>query len=366
MNRVLIFIFMIPLMFSAASLSATRIIPGQKPRDSQEDRPLQRTVLPSPIASAERPLLSTIRESADTKHSVKSACCLGCCFGGCCGKKDGRYKVDPDGSDEYSNTVFITAYFPGVGWRRATGITAGRHSILLPAHAVRHEGVNATEVITVFGMRQVKECRCCFRSTTLMDKARAHATLPIFTIHPDYMADPDSNHDVAVMTFLKPSRESLLQAGVDISSFGSLYDSYGGVQITRDSHSFTYEGGTDFNLADTYGSANVGMYDDDVLEGARVSVTGYPAYVRKECGASFNMYSMEGSIAQVRPSVILYEDIDTSHGQSGGGVWRDGELIGIHLGEHSDRYNKAVRFDESVARFFTQSLDAFEGGAARV
>ena len=346
---------MTPFLLSAPSLWAGKIIVGKRSSEFLEGSPLQRSVLPAALSSEDYPPLSNVKESGDGRHSLKSGCsCFGGCFRRCILKRDQRYMVAPD-EDPYSTTVFVTAFFPSAGWRRATGVIIGNHSVALAAHSVRHEDENATEIITIFGMRQIKKCGCFCASKTLKDSARATATIPLFSIHPDYLRDPDSPHDIAVMTMNKPSLSNLNEAGVDSSSFSSAYASYGGVQMVTPTSSFKYGDGSDFTIADMYGSASIGIYDDTELQESIIRITGYPAYVGNSCSPSFSMYSMEGRIAAVRPSFLLY-NVDTSHGQSGAGVWRGDEIIGLHTGEYDASLNKAVRIDQSVGDFLIRSL----------
>lgn len=359
MKRFLIFIFMFSILLSSTPLYAVKVvIEGQHPKDFLETPFLQRSILPS-LISSKKPLLSDTKEAGDGKHSLKNGClCLGCCSGKCSIKRDYRHIVNPDDND-YSTTVFVTTFFPSIGWRRATGIIIGNHSIALAAHSVRHEGQNATEVIVLFGMREVRKCGCFCISRNIMDRAKARATTPLISIHQDYLENPDSDHDIAVITFNKPPLHALSRAGIDISSFSSSYDTYEGVQVVTPSGHFKYGETIDFTLADKFGSAKIAMYEDGELRGAQFHMIGYPVYVGNSCRASFNMHATEGIINDVQQSLILYK-ASTSHGQSGAGIRCGDTNVGLHIGEHDAHFNKAVRFDQSVVNFLTQSVQLLE------
>lgn len=99
--------------------------------------------------------------------------------------------------------------------------------------------------------------------------------------------------------------------------------------------------------------------DDEELKELNKSVTGYPEI--NKCTNPKIMYTQKGFIVGLEPSFI-YQNIQTSKGQSGGPIWELNEegysVVGIHTHElDKQNYNKGVRITKE---FFNKILSLIE------
>ncbi|MBX9703703.1 MAG: hypothetical protein K2X39_06075 [Silvanigrellaceae bacterium] len=198
-------------------------------------------------------------------------------------------------------------------------------------------------------------------------------TQPVFTIHPEYRANPrHSPYDIALITLNKPSLADLTAHNVDSACtphpYKPEYTLYPGTMITVGKGSpYTYDT-EPFRVGTAYGYVGLDVKADAVLTSWDVNITGYPAKVRGK--TTTNMYTENGSIGEAKQGIILY-DINTSGGQSGAGICHQYpdqsiELVGVHSGGYDEQYNYGVRIDNTVMNFLSKHLKAFDKAWASV
>ncbi len=293
---------------------------------------------------------------------------------------DQRIQVLDPSVPPYSFSVYLETRFdiPSCLGRksiikRGSATLISENCLVTAGHCLFNErGEYASEVRIEFEMRQQNSFFLgCIPDISYSSATTAIARNPIFSIHPEYETNQDSNYDIAVITLNKPTRADLIREG-NLGGFnfgrydGAHYDHHPEVSV-EDSwlgrvQTSAYGIGS-FKAGTTYGWIGIDTYYADApLKTFDVHMSGYPAKVRGR--DTFNMHTRTGKIDVVEVNRLLYT-MDTSGGDSGASICyhptsQSVDLVGVHSGTYNPTYNYGTRLDLNSINFLQKSLQIFD------